>query len=254
MEQVHNLLQQTAQQTQPSQMGSSSGSSSFLGGSGPSTSQGGIFSGSQGMGGSSTSAGFQNRFQNILNLLQQIGRNLVENLRIYVNQYPPLAAFLFTIMAFSAVPITIFLLFAGTSIAITLSTALIGFSLVEGTLLMLGGGLLAVFLGGVTLFTSIGFTWLLGIWIAYRGIQFLYQRMSGTSSSIGESVTGSLRNLGQQVSGIAQNVAGQMSGQQSYQPSGMYGQQQQQQQPSYGGSSGTSIFGTTPSGVPSTSR
>ena len=166
------------------------------------------------------------RMQNLLNIIQQLSRNVMDNLRYYVQQYPPLAAFLFTLLALSIIPITFFLLFAGGSIAVTLSTALIGFGLIEGFLLMISGGILALVLGGVTLVTGVGFAWLLGIWLVYKGGSYVMTRVGGTAGSLGESVTGSFRQMGQQfkesVSQMASTASGQM-GQQM--PSGMGGAQ-----------------------------
>src|SRR5690242_164400 len=65
-----------------------------------------------------------------------------DTVRVYVNRYPPLAAFIFALVALSSIPIGVFLLFATISSSITLFIALSGFALVEGVMLVMAGGVL----------------------------------------------------------------------------------------------------------------
>jgi Promethin len=260
MQQVEELLGRGVSATQPGQtQGPSSGLSGMLsggGGGGGSSGLSGsqtsplqqIFGGSQAAQTATASGSSQNmnvRLQNILNLIQQIARNLFENIRAYTNQYPPLAAFLFTLLALSIVPVTVFLLFAGGTLAVTLSTALIGFGLVEGFLLMIGGAFLALALGGIAICTGVGFAWLFGIWIAYRGAYFLYQRVSGTAGSLSDTVTGSIRHMGQQArdvmsSAMSGTTANPTSASPQYSAAPQQAQSsQQQQQPT------SSFFGSS---------
>lgn len=133
---------------------------------------------------------FISRTQQLVSYLQEKAQRLGETIHVYVNRYPPLAAFIFTLIAFSAIPISIFVLFAALTTAATLSVALVGFAMLEGAMLFAGAGVLITVLGGVTLVTGVAFCWLFGIYLSYRGISMLYCNLSGGAWSLTESVRG----------------------------------------------------------------
>lgn len=101
--------------------------------------------------------------------VQQNLRQAVETARQYINQYPPLAAFLFTLLVLSAVPVSIFVVFGVTTAVFFLSIALVGFSLVEGTILVTSGGILLAVLTGIGLFTTCAFGFIALCYMGYRG-------------------------------------------------------------------------------------
>ena len=142
--------------------------------------------------------------QQVVSYFQEKAQKLGEVIRIYVNRYPPLAAFIFTLLAFSALPISIFVLFAAVTVAATLSVALVGFAIVEGAMLFTGAGVLLAVLGGVTLVTGIVFSWLFGIYLSYRGITMLYCNISGGAWSLTESVRGLTEKSKQAATSAAQ--------------------------------------------------
>lgn len=120
--------------------------------------------------------------------LQGCIQNSADTLRVYVNRYPPLAAYLFTLMVLSAVPISMFLVYSLVSSSIILSVALVGFALVEGTILLVGGGLLMTVLGGIGLFTTIGFGIISFFYVGYRGFSMVFGRFWSGAGSLTESV------------------------------------------------------------------
>jgi len=115
-----------------------------------------------------------NQFDRLRNWLQNCIQNTANNLRVYINQYPPLAAFLFTLMALSAVPLLIFIIVAVITSICTLIVALVGFGLVEGTILLASGGVLLSVLAGIGFFTTIGFGFISVIWLGWRGFSALF--------------------------------------------------------------------------------
>lgn len=148
--------------------------------------------------------------------LQQWIQNAADTLRVYVNQYPPLAAFLFTLLVLSAVPVSVWVVFGLVTSAIFLTIALVGFSLVEGFILLTSGGILVAILGGIGLFTTIGFAVITAVYLGYRGSCFLASNLWQTGSQIG----GQVREAAQRVGGQMQQ---QMPGQSGYQSSGGMG-------------------------------
>jgi len=137
------------------------------------------------------------RAQNWYHRIQNLVQNMTDTVRVYVNRYPPLAAFLFTILIFSAIPISLYILFAAFTIAMSLSVATIGFAVVEGTMLLAGAGVLLTILSCITAATGIGFSWLFGIWMAYRGGSMLMSKFGSSASSLSEVVSGQVRNATQ---------------------------------------------------------
>lgn len=154
------------------------------------------------------------RSQQLVDYFQMTSQRTAEGLRVYINMYPPLAAFLFTLLAFSAVPVSIYVLFAAVTVVVTLSTALIGFAIIEGTMLFAGAGILLAVLGVVSCLTGVVFCWLFGIYLCYRGCCMLYSNVSGGAWSLTEFVRGIAEKAQQRVSsglGQVQQTAGQTS-------------------------------------------
>lgn len=132
--------------------------------------------------------------------LQNCIQNCSDNMRVYVQQYPPLAAFLFTLVVLSAVPVSVYVLFGLVTSAIFLTIAFIGFSLVEGFILLTSGGILLTVLGGIALFTTVGFSVIFAIWASYRGGSMLVSNVWQGSGQI----SGQLREAAQRVSSSMQ--------------------------------------------------
>lgn len=131
-----------------------------------------------------------NHYEQLRSWIARGSQNSVSTLREYVNRYPPLAAFLFSLVVLSAIPVSIYLLFAVCSSIAVLVIALIGFSIVEGTMLMLGGGLLLAILGGIGLFTLVIFAFISSIYIGYRAASMMFDRVYQAGGSIGSNITG----------------------------------------------------------------
>lgn len=150
-------------------------------------------------------------------------QNILKNgsvfVRQYVTQYPPVAAFLFTLLLLSAVPVSIFVVFGLSTAAFFLTIALIGFSAVEGTILITSGGILLAVLSGIALFTTCTFGFLALCYMGYRGTcsacNQLWQGTSYVTSKVQE-----------QAQSMMQPQQGGMMG------SNVPYQQQQQSQPS----------------------
>lgn len=137
--------------------------------------------------------GFQNvqsQVERARNWVQNSLKNVTETLRKYVTQYPPLAAFLFTLILLSAIPVSIFAVFGVSTAAFFLTIALIGFSAVEGTILVTSGGILLAVLSGIALFTTCTFGFLALCYMGYRGTcsacNQLWQGASYISSKVQE--------------------------------------------------------------------
>jgi Promethin len=124
--------------------------------------------------------------------------SISDKLRDYVNRYPPLAAFLFTLMALSAAPLGIFALFGLITASIFLSIALIGFGIVEGFFLMTGGTILMAVLGGITLITTIGFIWGAAIYAAYKGGSDVLGRFSESAGYLSKRGQETFQRIQQQ--------------------------------------------------------
>lgn len=115
-------------------------------------------------------------------------KNGMDTLRFYINQYPPLAAFLFTLLLLSAVPVSIFVVFGVVTSVFFLSIALIGFSAVEGTILLTTGGILFAVLGGIALFTTCAFGFLALCYMGYRGTCVACNQLWQGASYVGSKV------------------------------------------------------------------
>lgn len=116
--------------------------------------------------------GFQSvtsQVERVRNWIQSSLKNATDFVRQYVTQYPPVAAFLFTLLLLSAVPVSIFVVFGLSTTIFFLTIALIGFSAVEGTILITSGGILLAVLSGIALFTTCTFGFLALCYMGYRG-------------------------------------------------------------------------------------
>lgn len=130
-------------------------------------------------------------------------QNAADTLREYVNRYPPLAAFLFTLLVLSAVPIGIFVMFTLITSSIFLSIALVGFGVVEGVCLMTGGAVLMVTLGGIGLVTTIAFAWVAVIYAFYKGGSSMCGRLSEGAGYISQRTQETLQQMQQQPSNVS---------------------------------------------------
>lgn len=127
-------------------------------------------------------------------------QNAADTLREYVNRYPPLAAFLFTLLVLAAVPLGIFVLFGLITSSIFLSIALVGFGVVEGFCLMAGGAVLMTTLGGIGLVTTIAFAWVGVIYAFYKGGSSMFGRISESAGYISQRTQETLQQMQQQPS------------------------------------------------------
>lgn len=141
-----------------------------------------------------------------------------EGIRVYVHRYPPLAAFLFILLVLSSIPITLFTIFVISTVVCTLSVALIGFGVVEGTILLAGTGVLLFVLAGIMVATVLGFIWGYGAYLAY----------AGCCKAFGSVKKGAMVVSGK-LSETAQNIGSEFTQPQSSQPS--YQQMPSQQPP-----------------------
>lgn len=118
--------------------------------------------------------------------------NSSEFMRRYVNQYPLLAGYLFTLMTFSAIPVSVYATFGLVSSFVLLSIALVGFAAVEGVILLASGGLLLTVLGTIAFFTSLGFGFLGVTWLGYRSFKAVFGRVwegaGYVSSTVGQKI------------------------------------------------------------------
>ena len=136
----------------------------------------------------------------VRNWLTQSINNTADVLRHYINQYPPLAAFLFTLLVLSAVPVACFTVFTFVTSAIFLTIALVGFGLAEGLCLMAGGGVLLAVLGGIALVTTIGFSWFALVYVAWKGGYFITQKMMEGGSQLGQKTQEAIQQMQSQTS------------------------------------------------------
>lgn len=136
-----------------------------------------------------------NQFEQLRTWLTQSIQKHASTARAYINRYPPLAAFIFSLLVLSAVPVSIYLIFAVVTSAVVLTIALIGFSVVEGTMLLAGGGVLLALLAGIGLFTLVTFGFISFIYAGYRiGLTIVNQlwQTTGTITQYGSSPFGQL--------------------------------------------------------------
>lgn len=163
----------------------------------------------------------QGSVMNVRNWLVQSINSTSDTLRHYINRYPPLAAFLFTLIVLSAVPVACFTVFTFVTSAIFLTVALIGFGVVEGLCLMAGGGVLLAVLGGITLVTTIGFAWISLVYVAWRGSSVLAQRLMEGGQQLGQKTQEAIHQM-QQQSGQSSNPITGSSYQQHQPTSGIF--------------------------------
>lgn len=141
--------------------------------------------------------------------LQNWIQNTADTLRVYVNQYPPLAAFLFTLLVLSAVPVSVYVIFGLVTSAIFLTIALVSFGLVEGFILLTSGGILMSLLGCIGLFTTIGFSVVSSIYLGYRGCSFVASNVWQAGGQMKESMRSSMQQ--QPGSGYQGGLSGGLS-------------------------------------------
>lgn len=135
-----------------------------------------------------TSPGQGGIFERMRSWLQYSIENSADFTRRYVNQYPPLAAYLFTLMALSAIPVSMYTVFAFISSAVLITIAVVGFSIIEGTILLASGGLLLTVLGTITFFTTLAFGFFGFVWLGYRAFSGVFGTMWQGASSITSTV------------------------------------------------------------------
>lgn len=118
--------------------------------------------------------------------------NSSEFMRRYVNQFPLLAGYLFTLMTFSAIPVSMYATFGLVSSFVLLSIALVGFAAIEGVILLASGGLLLTVLGTITFFTTLGFGFIGLTWLGYRSFKMVFGRVwegaGYVSSTVGQKL------------------------------------------------------------------
>ena len=127
--------------------------------------------------------------------VQNTLKNSTDTIRQYVTQYPPLAAFLFTLLLLSAVPVSIFVVFGVSTTVFFLTIALIGFSAVEGTILITTGGILLAVLSGIALFTTCTFGFIALCYMGYRGTCSACCQLWQGASYIGSKVQESTQSM-----------------------------------------------------------
>jgi len=143
-------------------------------------------------------------------------KNGTDFVRQYVTQYPPIAAFLFTLLLLSAVPVSIFVVFGLSTTIFFLTIALIGFSAVEGTILITSGGILLAVLSGIALFTTCTFGFLALCYMGYRGTCSACGQLWQGASYITSKVQETTQSMMQPQGGMGSNAPYQ---QQQSQPS-----------------------------------
>lgn len=161
---------------------SSSTTGGTTGTSGPSTYVPGQYSMPHGL------QGVQTQVERARNWIQEALKNTNDTLRRYINQYPPLAAFLFTLLVLSAVPVSVFVIFGVVTTVFFLSIALIGFSAIEGTILLTTGGILLAVLSGISFFTTCAFGFIAVCYMGYRGSCSACNQLWQGASYIGSKV------------------------------------------------------------------
>ncbi len=148
---------------------------------------------------------------NITNWMQGSLQNSSEFMRRYVNQYPLLAGYLFTLMAFSAVPVSIYTIFGLVSAIVLLSIALIGFAAIEGTILLASGGLLLTVLGTITFFSTLGFGFVAFVWLGFKSFRMVFGRVWEGAGYVTSTVGQKLQESMPPMTGGSQQQSGQYS-------------------------------------------
>jgi len=132
-----------------------------------------------------TQEGLGSWLEKVRDCTQNCIQNTTETMRVYVNKYPPLAAFLFTLMILSVVPISVYVFFGLVTSAIFLTIALISFSVVEGFILLSTGGILLMALGTIGLFSSVAFVLISGVYLSWRGGSALFGQVWESAQNVG---------------------------------------------------------------------
>ena len=129
------------------------------------------------------------QFEHLRNWLTRNLLHLASTLREYANTYPPFAAFLFSLIVLSAIPVGIYLAFAVCTSVAVLTLALLGFVVVEGAMLICSGGLLLAILGCIAFFTTVLFAFISLFYAGYRVALTLFDRVYQVGSSFGAGTT-----------------------------------------------------------------
>jgi hypothetical protein len=116
--------------------------------------------------------------------LQNWLQNSTENLRYYANNYPVFAAFIFTLLLLSAVPVSVFVVNGILTALFFLSVAVIAFAAIEGTILVTTGGVLLAVLSCIALFTTSAFGFLAISYMGYKGVCCACQQLKEGASYI----------------------------------------------------------------------
>lgn len=140
--------------------------------------------------------------------LQNWIQNTADTLRVYVNQYPPLAAFLFTLLVLSALPVSAYVIFNLITSGIFLTIAFIGFAIVQGFILLSTGGVLLAILGTIALFTTMGFAMISAIYLSYRGGCYVAGNLWQAGGQIGSQMKEAAHRVGQSMQHPSMGGAG----------------------------------------------
>ena len=110
-------------------------------------------------------------------------QGFVSTLREYAYRFPPFAAFLFSLLVLSAIPVSLYMLFVVCTGVVGLAIALIGFLIIEGAVLVCGSGVLLFILGIITSLTVALFTFVSFLYVGYRAAVLLFERASQMTSA-----------------------------------------------------------------------
>ncbi|KAJ3200850.1 hypothetical protein HDU67_001763 [Dinochytrium kinnereticum] len=91
--------------------------------------------------------------------------------KAFLDKYPPIKAFVYTLAGTSAVPLAVFLGWAGIVLTICLAIAGTGVAFVQGGFMVFGGFILFWFLAGAFIFTAIATFWFTAAYFAYKVAQ-----------------------------------------------------------------------------------
>ena len=115
--------------------------------------------------------------QNVISTAQCMITKAAECGQCYMKKYPTLAAYGFSLLVFSAIPVSLFVLFASISSAVTLGLSLFGFAVVQGILVLFGGGVLLLVLGAIASVTTMVFFWVSLFYGGVQGLSSFFSRM-----------------------------------------------------------------------------
>lgn len=149
----------------------------------------------------------QGGLERMLDWLQNWIQNTADTLRVYVNQYPPLAAFLFTLLVLGALPVSAYVVFNLITGGIFLTIAFIGFALVQGFILLSTGGILLAVLGTLALFTTMGFAMVSAVYLSYRGGCYVACNLWQAGGQISSQMKEAAQRVGQSMQQPSSHMA-----------------------------------------------